>query len=85
MTKKERCDCILCLTPDTPQSAVLLGHILDLLSLCVERHSYHIRNYIIDKNLLGRVLILMTSSHGHLVLGEQQSQIAPVDTPLTNF
>ena len=54
---------------DTAQNAVLLSHILDILSLCVERHTYHIRNYIIDKNVLARVLVLMTSSHGHLALG----------------
>lgn len=56
------------ISKDTSTNAVLLSHILDLLSECIERHSYHIRNYIIDKNLLARVLVLMTSSHGHLVL-----------------
>ena len=59
----------LCL-PDTAQNAVLLGHILELLTICVERHSYHIRNYVIDRNVLGRVLVLLTSSHRHLVLGK---------------
>ncbi len=54
---------------DTAVNAVLLSHILDILSLCAERHSYHIRNYIIDKNILARVLVLMTSAHGHLALG----------------
>lgn len=58
-----------CPSLDTSQNAVLLSHILDILSLCVERHTYHIRNYIIDKNILSRVLVLMTSSHGHLALG----------------
>ena len=56
---------------DTSQCAMLLSHVLDLLSLCVERHSYHIRNYILKKDVLGRVLVLMTSSHGHLSLGEK--------------
>ena len=55
---------------DTGTNAVLLSHILDILSECIERHSYPIRNYIINKNLLARVLVLMTSSHGHLVLCE---------------
>ena len=54
---------------DTSHNAVLLSHILDILSLCVERHTYHIRNYVIDKNVLGRVLVLLTSSHTHLALG----------------
>ena len=63
------CCFFLCVSADTSQNAVLLSHILDILSLCVERHTYHIRNYIIEKNILARVLVLMTSSHGHLVLG----------------
>ena len=42
---------------------------MDILSLCVARHTYLIRNYIIDKNALSRVLVLMTSSHAHLALG----------------
>jgi protein phosphatase-4 regulatory subunit 3 len=53
---------------DTPQNSALLSHILDILSLCVGRHTYLIRNYIIDKNALSRVLVLMTSSHAHLTL-----------------
>ena len=31
---------------------------------------YHIRHYIINRNLLGRVLVLMTSTHSHLALCE---------------
>lgn len=53
---------------DTAQNTGLLSNILDLLSLCVERHTYHIRHYIIDKNILARVLVLMTSSHKYLAL-----------------
>lgn len=55
---------------DTSQNAVILSNILDILSLCVRVHTYHIRNFVIDKNVLSRVLVLMMSSHGHLVLGE---------------
>ena len=40
--------------------------------MCVGVHTYHIRNYIIDKNILSRVLVLMMSSHGHLVLCKDQ-------------
>ncbi|CAI8008248.1 Serine/threonine-protein phosphatase 4 regulatory subunit 3, partial [Geodia barretti] len=54
--------------PDSSQNSALLSHILDILSLCVARHTYLIRNYIIDKNALSRVLVLMTSSHAHLAL-----------------
>ena len=57
------------LSLDTGSNAVLLSHILDLLSVCVEKHSYYIRKYTIDRNLLGRVLVLMTSAHRHLTLG----------------
>jgi protein phosphatase-4 regulatory subunit 3 len=56
------------ISKDTAQNAVLLGHILELLSLCVERHSHYICKYIIERNLLGRVLVLMTSFHRHLTL-----------------
>lgn len=35
----------------------------------MEKHTYLIRNYIIDKNVLSRVLVLMTSAHAHLALG----------------
>lgn len=56
-------------SPDTGSNAVLLSHILDLLTVCVEKHSHYIRKYVIDKNLLGRVLVLMTSAHRHLTLG----------------
>ena len=38
--------------------------------MCVRVHTHHIRTYILDKNVLSRVLVLMMSSHGHLVLGK---------------
>ena len=57
------------LCADTSQNAGLLSHILDILSLCVERHTYLIKNCIIKKNVLSRVLVLMTSSHTYLALG----------------
>lgn len=56
------------ISKDTGSNAVLLSHILDLLTVCVEKHSHYIRKYVIDKNLLGRVLVLMTSAHRHLTL-----------------
>ena len=51
-------------------NSVTLGHILDLLTFCVEHHTYHIKNYIISKDLLRRVLVLMTSRHKFLVLSK---------------
>lgn len=46
----------------------LLSLILELLSFCVEHHTYHIKNYILNKDLLRRILMLMRSKHTFLVL-----------------
>lgn len=59
---------------DKPQkedyrSVQLLGLILELLSFCVEHHTYHIKNCILNKDLLRRILVLMKSTHKFLVLG----------------
>ncbi|XP_055848606.1 serine/threonine-protein phosphatase 4 regulatory subunit 3 isoform X2 [Episyrphus balteatus] len=51
------------------QTAQLLGLVLDILSFCVEHHTYHIKNFIIQKDLLKRILVLMKSTHTFLVLG----------------
>eukprot|EP00096_Caligus_rogercresseyi_P001334 TRINITY_DN120_c3_g1_i1.p1 TRINITY_DN120_c3_g1~~TRINITY_DN120_c3_g1_i1.p1 ORF type:complete len:912 (+),score=311.72 TRINITY_DN120_c3_g1_i1:300-3035(+) len=51
-----------------PSSVQLLSLILELLSFCVEHHTYHIKNYILQKDLLRRILILMSSKHTFLVL-----------------
>lgn len=53
---------------DDYQTAQLLSLILELLSFCVEHHTYHIKNYIISKDLLRRVLVLLSSRHSFLVL-----------------
>lgn len=58
---------------DTPQKedyrhVQLLGLILELLSFCVEHHTYHIKNCILNKDLLRRILVLMKSTHKFLVL-----------------
>ncbi|UYV82747.1 SMEK2 [Cordylochernes scorpioides] len=50
------------------QTAQLLGLILELLTFCVEHHTYHIKNYIYNKDLLRRILILMKSKHTFVVL-----------------
>ncbi|XP_050705964.1 serine/threonine-protein phosphatase 4 regulatory subunit 3-like isoform X2 [Eriocheir sinensis] len=49
-------------------SAQLLALILELLAFCVEHHSYHIKNYIVQRDLLKRILVLMKSKHTFLVL-----------------
>ena len=48
--------------------AQLENLILDFLSYCVERHTYHIKNYIIHKDLLKRILVLLKSKHQFLAL-----------------
>ncbi|XP_026883986.2 serine/threonine-protein phosphatase 4 regulatory subunit 3 isoform X1 [Electrophorus electricus] len=54
--------------PDNFQTAQLLSLILELLTFCVEHHTYHIKNYIMNKDLLRRVLVLMNSKHTFLAL-----------------
>ncbi|XP_043911196.1 serine/threonine-protein phosphatase 4 regulatory subunit 3B isoform X5 [Protopterus annectens] len=54
--------------PDNFQTAQLLALILELLTFCVEHHTYHIKNYILNKDLLRRVLVLMNSKHTFLAL-----------------
>uniref|UniRef100_A0A8C9WNF5 SMEK homolog 1 n=1 Tax=Scleropages formosus TaxID=113540 RepID=A0A8C9WNF5_SCLFO len=53
---------------DDFQTSQLLALILELLTFCVEHHSYHIKNYIINKDILRRVLVLMASHHAFLAL-----------------
>lgn len=48
--------------------AQLQNHTLDFLSFCVERHTYHIKNYIMHKDLLKRILVLLRSKHQFLAL-----------------
>ncbi|XP_043111083.1 serine/threonine-protein phosphatase 4 regulatory subunit 3B isoform X2 [Puntigrus tetrazona] len=54
--------------PDNFQTAQLLALILELLTFCVEHHAYHIKNYIMTRDLLRRVLTLMNSKHTFLAL-----------------
>lgn len=55
---------------DSYHNAQLLGVILELLSFCVEHHSYHIKNFVLNKDLLRKVLVLMKSCHTFLVLSK---------------
>lgn len=56
------------LSKDDFQSAQLQSLILDLLTFCIEHHTFHIKNYIINKDLLRRVLLLLKSRHRFLAL-----------------
>lgn len=49
-------------------TAQLLALVLELLAFCVEHHTYHVKNCILNKDLLRRVLVLMRSKHTFLVL-----------------
>lgn len=53
---------------DNYRVSQLQNLILDFLSFCVEHHTYHIKNYIIHKDLLKRILILLKSRHQFLAL-----------------
>jgi len=46
----------------------VLGLIVELLSFFVEHHTYHIKNYILHKDLLRRILVLLKSRHTFLKL-----------------
>lgn len=55
--------------PDNSNVQVqVLGLILELLSFFVESHTYHIKNYILHKDLLRRILVLVKSRHTFLKL-----------------
>ncbi|XP_001628838.2 serine/threonine-protein phosphatase 4 regulatory subunit 3A isoform X1 [Nematostella vectensis] len=49
-------------------TSVTLGHIIELLTFCIEHHTYHIKNYVINRDLLRRALATMRSKHKFLVL-----------------
>ncbi|NWR51613.1 P4R3B phosphatase, partial [Regulus satrapa] len=53
---------------DNYQTAEILASVLELLSFCVEQHKYHMKIYIINKDLLRRTLVLMKSKHKFLAL-----------------
>lgn len=74
------CVSVLCVS-DNFQTAQLLALILELLTFCVEHHTYHIKNYIMTKDLLRRVLTLMNSKHTFLALCEYRSRWSRTRTP----
>uniref|UniRef100_A0A673JZU0 Serine/threonine-protein phosphatase 4 regulatory subunit 3 n=1 Tax=Sinocyclocheilus rhinocerous TaxID=307959 RepID=A0A673JZU0_9TELE len=59
--------CVFVLSDDF-QTCQLLALIVELLTFCVEHHTYHIKNYIINKDILRRVLVLTASQHAFLAL-----------------
>ena len=55
---------------DDFQTAQLLFLIVELLTFCIEHHGYLMKNYIIQRDLLRRVLVLLKSKHAFLGLGK---------------
>ncbi|XP_068042754.1 serine/threonine-protein phosphatase 4 regulatory subunit 3B-like [Anomalospiza imberbis] len=53
---------------DNYRTAEILASVLELLSFCVERHKYHMKVFILKKDLLRRTLVLMKSKHKFLAL-----------------
>ncbi|KAK2497545.1 hypothetical protein MC885_000521 [Smutsia gigantea] len=51
------------------QTAQLLSLILEVLIFCVQHHTYYIKYYILNNDLLRRILIVMNSKHTFLILG----------------
>lgn len=41
---------------------------MDFLTFCVEHHTFHIKNYILNKDLLKRILVLLKSKHQFVAL-----------------
>ncbi|CAL8091918.1 unnamed protein product [Calicophoron daubneyi] len=56
------------LEKDDCYTALVLNHILELLTFCIKTHTYHMKNYCFNSDLLKRVLVLLQSSHKFLVL-----------------
>lgn len=54
---------------DDFQTSQLLSLLLELLGFCIEHHSYHSKNYVMNKDLLRRIVVLLKSRHSFLSLG----------------
>ena len=70
MTDLSSLEIFLYFVVDDYQTAQLLSLILELLTFCIEHHTYHIKNYVLNKDLLRRVLVLLKSEHAFLALGK---------------
>jgi len=53
---------------DDYQTSHLLSLILELITFSVEHHTFHVKSYILNKDLLRRVLVLLNSKHTFLAL-----------------
>ena len=75
MTNLSSLEIFLYFVVDDYQTAQLLSLILELLTFCIEHHTYHIKNYVLNKDLLRRVLVLLKSEHAFLALGKRMPVI----------
>ncbi|XP_027753938.1 serine/threonine-protein phosphatase 4 regulatory subunit 3B-like [Empidonax traillii] len=64
---------------DDHQTAKLLSLVLKVLTYCVEWHREHMRHYIISRDLLRSVLVLMNSKHTFLALNAFQLMNKVID------
>ncbi|VDN10862.1 unnamed protein product [Dibothriocephalus latus] len=55
---------------DDYHTALVLSNVLELLTFCIENHAYHMKNYCLHRDVVKRVLTLLSSNHKFLVLGE---------------
>jgi len=46
-----------------------LSAVVELLTFCVEHHSYHCKNFVVNRNVGRRVLTLLKSPHAFVSLG----------------
>uniref|UniRef100_A0A0X3NQB8 Serine/threonine-protein phosphatase 4 regulatory subunit 3 n=3 Tax=Schistocephalus solidus TaxID=70667 RepID=A0A0X3NQB8_SCHSO len=54
---------------DDYHTALVLSNVLELLTFCIENHAYHMKNYCLHRDVVKRVLTLLSSHHKFLVLG----------------
>eukprot|EP00116_Pleurobrachia_bachei_P005384 sb/3465646/ len=50
------------------ENSSLVASVLDVLSFAVENHTYHVKNYILGKEILQKVLLLMNPRYSFLAL-----------------
>lgn len=50
------------------ENSSLVASVLDVLSFAVENHTYHVKNYILSKEILQKVLLLMDPKYSFLAL-----------------
>ncbi|KAL3316367.1 Serine/threonine-protein phosphatase 4 regulatory subunit 3 [Cichlidogyrus casuarinus] len=53
---------------DDYHTALVMHHIIDLLTFCFENHNFTMRNYCLNNDVIKKVLVLLRSSHSFLAL-----------------